>query len=172
MRVHDESLLLYAGLIAQQPHSASAVRGILRHYFSVPVAIDQFVGDWYELERQDRCYLSAEMERNQLEVGAFLGDAVWTQQGRFRICLGPLRFERFREFLPDGSAMPKLVELTRYLVGQALAFEVCVSLRAAEVPYCRLSDEGPDAPRLGWMGWLKTGSFVTDADEAVFEWVN
>ena len=34
MRVQDESLLLYAGLIAQRPHSASALRGILRDYFS------------------------------------------------------------------------------------------------------------------------------------------
>jgi predicted component of type VI protein secretion system len=47
-----------------------------------------------------------------------------------------------------------------------------VSLRAQEVPYCRLDDEGFDAPRLGWMGWLKTGEFVTDAGDAVFAWVN
>ena len=60
MRIHDESLLLYAGLIAQRPHSASALRGILRDYFDVPVEIDQCVGDWYELDETDRCYLSPE----------------------------------------------------------------------------------------------------------------
>ena len=172
MRVEDESLLLYAGLIAQRPHSSTALRGILRDYFSLPVEIDQCVGDWYELEEADRCYLSDELERNQLEVGAFLGDAVWNQQARFRIRLGPLSFDRFREFLPDGRAMAKLVELTRYLVGPAMAFDVQVFLRAREVPDCRLSDEGADAPRLGWMGWLKTGAFVKDAGDAVFAWVN
>src|SRR5262249_55111745 len=135
MRVADESLLLYAGLIAQRPHSASALRGILRDYFSVPVEIDQCVGDWYELEEADRCYLTAELERNQLEVGAFLGDAVWHQQGRFRIRVGPLDFDRFREFLPEGRAMAKLVELTRHLVGQAIAFDVQVFLKAPDVPY-------------------------------------
>jgi len=172
MRIQDESLLLYAGLIAQRPHSATALRGILRDYFSVPVEIDQCVGDWYELEEADRCYLSAELERNQLEVGAFLGDAVWNQQGRFRIRVGPLDFDHFRDFLPDGRAMAKLVELTRYLAGQAMAFDVQVFLRAGEVPDCRLSDEGVDAPRLGWMGWLKTGAFEKDAGDAVFAWVN
>lgn len=171
MRIHDESLLLYAGLIAQRPHSASALRGILRDYFSVPVEIDQCLGDWYQLEEADRCYLSAELERNQLGEGAFLGEEAWNQQARFRIRVGPLGLERFLEFLPNGRAMAKLVQLTRYLVSQAMAFDVQVFLRAGEVPYCRLDDEGVDAPRLGWMGWLKTGEFATDADDAVFGWV-
>jgi type VI secretion system protein ImpH len=172
MRIRDESLLLYAGLIAQSPHSASALRGILRDYFGVPVEIDQCVGDWYELEEADRCYLSPEQERNQLGESAFLGEQVWNQQGRFRIRVGPLALDRFLDFLPDGRAMAKLVQFTRYLAGQAIAFDVQVFLRAREVPYCRLDDEGADAPRLGEMAWLKTREFQTDAGDAVFAWVN
>lgn len=172
MRIHDESLLLYAGLIAQRPHSASALRGILHDYFSVPVEIDQCLGDWYELEEPDRCYLSEELERNQLGEGAFLGEEAWNQQARFRIRVGPLGLDRFLEFLPDGRAMAKLVEFTQYLVGPSTAFDVQVFLRAGEVPYCRLDDEGDSAPRLGWMGWLKTGEFVTNPGDSVFEWVN
>lgn len=169
MRVPDESLLLYAGLIAQRPHSASALRGILRDYFSAPVEIEQCLGDWYELEEDDRCYLAPELERNRLGEGAFLGDRVWDQQSRFRLRIGPVNLERFREFLPDGGALAKLLELTRFLVGQALAFDVQVILRASEVPYCRLSDQGPDAPRLGWMSWLKTKEYSADVDDPVFE---
>jgi type VI secretion system protein ImpH len=172
MRIQDESLLLYAGLIAQSPHSASALRGILRDYFGVPVEIDQCVGDWYELEEADRCYLSPELERNQLGESAFLGDEVWNQQGRFRIRVGPLSLGGFLDFLPKGRAMGKLVQFTRYLVGQAMAFDVQVFLRASEVPYCRLDDEGADAPRLGEMAWLKTREFQVDAGDAVFRWVN
>jgi type VI secretion system protein ImpH len=172
LRVPDQSLLLYAGLIAQRPHSASALRGILRDYFSVPVEIDQCVGAWYELEESDCCYLSEELERNQLGVGAFIGDGVWDQQARFRIRVGPVSLEQFIEFLPDGRAMAKLVELTRYLVGRAMVFEVQVILRAQEVPYCRLDDAGFDAPRLGWTGWLKTGAFGKDAGDAVSTWIS
>jgi type VI secretion system protein ImpH len=172
LRIEDESLLWYAGLIAQSPHSASALRGILRDYLAVPVEIDQCLGDWYQLEEADRCYLSPEVERSQLGEGAFLGDEVWNQQGRFRIRVGPVSLDRFLDFLPDGRAMVKLVEFTRYLVGQAMAFDVQLFLCAAEVPYCRLDDEGLDAPRLGWIGWLKTGEFATDAGEAVFRWIN
>ena len=172
MRINDESLLLYAGLIAQRPHSASALAGILRDYFSVPIEIDQCLGSWYELEGADRSYLSEEQERNQLGEGAFIGEEIWDQQARFRIRVGPVGFERFREFLPTGSAMAELVELTKYITGQASAFDVQVFLRASEVPECRLDDEGADAPRLGWMGWLKTGEFLSDAGDSVFTWVS
>jgi predicted component of type VI protein secretion system len=53
-----------------------------------------------------------------------------------------------------------------------MAFDVQVFLRASEVPYCRLTDEGIDAPRLGEMAWLKTREFLADAGDAVFAWVN
>jgi type VI secretion system protein ImpH len=172
MSIQDESLLLYAGLIAQRPHSATALRGILRDYFSVPVEIDQCLGSWYKLEDTDRCYLSGEREQNQLGEGSVLGDAVWDQQARFRIRVGPIGLDRFLEFLPDSRGMATLVEMTRFIVGTVMIFEVQVSLRASEVPYCRLDDEGVDAPRLGWIGWLKTGEFPADAGDAVSTWIN
>jgi type VI secretion system protein ImpH len=172
MQVPDEGLLFYAGLIAQRPRSASALRSLLRDYFGVPVEIDQCLGSWYSLEEPDRCYLSGELERSQLGEGAFLGDQIWNQQARFRIRLGPLGFERFREFLPDGIALTRLRELTRFMTGQAMVFDIQVVLRAEKVPWCRLNDDGMDAPRLGWMGWLKTGEFTADAADAVFTYAS
>jgi type VI secretion system protein ImpH len=172
MRIPDAPLLFYAGLIAQRPHSASALRGILRDYFAVPVEIDQCLGNWYPLEERDRCYLNTEEERCQLGVGAFLGDEVWDQQARFRIRVGPVGLDRFKSFLPEGTGMAELIELTRFLVGVAAPFEVQLILEAEEVPYCRLTDEGDEAPRLGWMAWLKTGDFTANAADAVFAYVN
>ena len=172
MRGPDEGLLFYAGIIAQRPRSASALRGLLRDYFGVPVEIDQCLGSWYDLEEADRCYLSPELERNQLGEGSYLGDQIWNQQARFRICVGPLSFERFRDFLPDGVALARLRELTRFMVGQAMVFDVQVVLQAEKVPLCPLRDDGNDAPRLGWMGWLKTSEFTADAGEAVFTYAN
>jgi len=168
MRIPDESLLSYSGLIAQRPHSASALRGILRDYFAVPIEIEQCLGSWYELAENDRSYLAPEMERNQLGVGAFLGDKVWNQQDRFRIRVGPVNLTQFREFLPNGEALAKLMEVTRFVVGQALAFDVQVILEKTDVPECRLTGEGEKAPRLGWMSWLKTDEFQADAGDAVF----
>jgi type VI secretion system protein ImpH len=178
LAVHDEGLLLYAGLIAQQPHCAANLRGILRDYFGLPVEIEQCVGSWYDLADSDRCYLSEEMERNQLGEGAFIGDQVWDQQARFRIRLGPVGLTTFNQFLPEESAMRKLVELTRLIAGVAMVFDVQVVLRAGEVPYCRLDDEGYHAEtasqsaQLGWTGWLKTDAFAADAGDVVSTWIS
>ncbi|HEY7208969.1 MAG TPA: type VI secretion system baseplate subunit TssG [Bryobacteraceae bacterium] len=172
MRVADESLLRYAGLVAQTPHSASALQRILRDYFGVAVRIEQCRGSWYELAPDDRAYLAPDGERNQLGVGAFLGDKVWDQQARFRISLGPIDFTCFQDFLPDGAALPKLLDLARFLGGQALAVDVQLVLRADQVPDARLTDQGTDAPRLGWSSWLKTTAFESDAADAVFAYRN
>jgi type VI secretion system protein ImpH len=172
LEVRDESLLLYAGLIAQRPHSAVALHNILRDYFRVPVEIDQCLGDWYPLGDADRCVLGRESESDRAGEGAILGDQVWNQQSRFRLRVGALPLECFLEFLPGGCAMRRLVDWTRYFTGQALAFDVQVILAREEVPFCRLDDEGPDAPRLGWMGWLRTGETPADAPDAVFRWTN
>jgi len=170
MQIPDESLLPYAGLIAQRPHSASAIRAILRDYFAVPVETEQCLGAWYDLSEADRSYLSPDLERNQLGVGAFLGDKVWNQQDRFRIRIGPVSRSRFLEFLPNGKTLPKLIELTRFLVGQAFAFDVQVILEKEQVPVCRLTQTGDQAPRLGWMSWLKTTTtqFPTHPTDAIF----
>jgi type VI secretion system protein ImpH len=172
LRIRDESLLRYAGLIAQRPHSASALRGILRDYFSVEVEVHQFLGSWYDLEDADRCYLSPDSERNQIGVGAFLGAKVWDQQSRFRIRVGALNIHTFKQFLPDGAGLAKLKQLTRFIVGEALAFDVQLVLCAPEVPELRLIDTGDTAPRLGWTSWLKTAEFEADADDAVFTYLN
>ncbi len=171
MRITDESLLPYAGLIAQRPHSATALRSILRDYFSLPVEIDQCIGSWYALEDVDRSYLSFDSERNQLGVGAFIGEKVWDQQSKFRLRLGPISLERFQSFLPGRPNIARLLDLTRYFVGQSFAFEVQLILQADEVPDLCLTDDGMDAPYLGWSSWLKNDTFTDNASDAVFTYL-
>lgn len=81
---------------------------------------------------------------------------------------GPLSFRRFREFLPDGEAFSKAVDLIRYFADRALEFEIQPTLMSSEVPWCRLTDELPESPRLGWSSWVKTEEFQQDATDAVF----
>jgi len=172
LRIRDQSLLFYGGLLAQRPHSASALRGILRDYFRVAVEIEQCRGDWYPLRATDRSYMVQEGLHNQLGGGAIAGDQVWDQQARFRLRLGPLSLDRFLAFLPGGRALTELVEWARFFAGPAYAFEVNLILKASDVPYCRLTDSGPEAPRLGWLGWLKTEEFQAEARDVEFAYMS
>jgi type VI secretion system protein ImpH len=167
--VHDHSLLAYAGLITQKPHSASALRGILGDHFDLPVETEQLLGKWYPLEDSSLSWLRSSGVHNQLGFGAIAGDAVWNQQALFRVRIGPMGLGRFIDLLPDGKSFLELVALTRFFVGDSLEFDVQVILAKSEVPHCRLTDESRDAARLGWMSWLKTDEFRDDAADAVFQ---
>ena len=160
----DEALLPYSGLLGQRPHSATALEGLLRDFFSVPAEVEQFRGAWVTLEDRHLSYLGPPGLHNQLGMGAVAGDAVWNQEAGFRVRLGPLTFQRFAAFLPDGSAYPELVGLIRYFAGLNLRFDMQLILNASEVPFCSLGGDEP-ATRLGWSTWLKTGEFTADADD-------
>jgi len=163
----DETLPLgYAGLIAQRPHSAVALAGMLSDYFQVPIEVEQFAGQWCVLEQQNLSYLGNDGEHNQLGCGAIAGDQVWNQQARFRVRIGPLNWSRYNEFLPTGSGLSALLKLVRYFVNRAWDFEVQVVLQAQDVPWCELTD-GPRAPRLGESTWLKTEPFASDVGDLV-----
>lgn len=163
--VRDETFLLYAGLVAQRPRSASALRGVLRDYFGVPVEIEQCIGGWYELEEGDRSYLTRESLSNQLGVGAIAGDMVWDQQSCFRIRIGPVGYKTFREFLPGERATAELTDLVRFLLGPTLVFDIQLVLAAAEVPAFQLAER---LPQLGWDSWLSEGGLPEDAGDAIF----
>lgn len=167
METGDEILLHYGGLLVQQPRSASALEAMLRDYFDVPVKIEQFVGAWLRVSDEYRACLGGNDGNNQIGMGAFLGSRFWDQQSGFRIKVGPLNFERFRDFLPSGRAFKSLVQLTRLMSGAVPDFSYQLILKAAEVPKCELRKSDSKAIRLGWSSWLKTRDFPRDTGDAV-----
>jgi type VI secretion system protein ImpH len=167
LEVEDAALLFYAGLLAQHPHSASALEGLLKDYFGVSAEVTQFIGQWLPLSEANRSRLSPGEANNALGMNTVAGSRVWDQQARFKLRLGPLTFAQFCQFLPSGSAFRPLVGLTRFYAGEECDFDVQLILKAAEVPACHLGKTGEDAPRLGWSTWLKSGEFTCDAEDAM-----
>ena len=167
MTVPDLALLHYAGLLAQRPRSAEALRLFLQHYFEIPVKVEQFVGKWHALEPEEACRLGSGEISSQLGGGAVAGDAVWTLESLVRIVLGPLTCEQFQGFLPDGKRFEQAAGLIRWFLGSTLQFEIQDVLRREEVPPCRLGGEA-DGARLGWSAWLRTEPFWFHANDAIF----
>ena len=98
-----------------------------------------------------------------------LGRAVSGTSKRTSACASARsRYAAYCEFLPSGSAIRPLVQLTRFFAGQEFDFDVQLVLKAGEVPRCALGHADDGAPRLGWSTWLKTEEFIDDADDAVF----
>jgi type VI secretion system protein ImpH len=168
LRLDSRALLRYTGLLVARRHSAEALQHCLADYFQVPVAIQQFIGQWHELGDGDRSRLSGEGGNNRLGQTAVAGTKVWDQQAKFKVRLGPLDYPTFQGLLPSGKAYPVLVQLTRLFAGVELDFDLNLVLKAEEVPSCHLAKTAGYAPQLGWTTWLKTDRFQRDAEDVTF----
>ncbi|MDX2039568.1 MAG: type VI secretion system baseplate subunit TssG [Isosphaeraceae bacterium] len=173
-RIDDFSLLYYGGLLAQRTRNASGLEAMLADYFGLPVQVVQFVGQWLMLEPENQSSLGSAGANNRLGVDCVAGERVWDIQGKIRIRVGPLDFERFLDFVPNRAdaarhnAYFRIVQLTRFYVGPDLDFEIQPILRREDVPECRMTDDLAQRPLLGWNTWIRSQPLDHDADDAVF----
>ena len=166
--IPDDTLIYYSGLLGQRPRSAQALRQILEDFFDVPVAIEQFSGAWYPLQPDTQCSLSENAsDSEELGFGAVVGDAVWNQQSRVRIVLGPLTLARYADFLPNGSCWDPLRAWVRFFSNDEWDFEMKLVLEREQVPACELGVEEAPMPQLGWVSWLKSAPLGRDPDDTV-----
>ena len=165
--VADETLLPYAGLLAQKPHSSVSLEQMIADYFEIDVQVEQFFGQWIELD--DESITRIGTANSKLGYTAIAGTRVWDQQSKFRLRLGALPFQKFQAFLPNGSANEPLKSIVKLMAGQELDFDVQLVLDAKQVPSCILTTRALRRPMLGWSSWLKTKAFSSDDEQVVLE---
>ncbi len=171
LRSGDETVLHYSGLYGHFPRSAAGLEAILSDYFQRPVQVEQFHGRWITLSRDEQTALPSREAPDgaygELGGGATIGARAWDVQGSFRLHIGPLDYDQFLKFMPDGEDLKRLVELTELYVGSNLVFDVKLTLRREAVPKLRLAD-GAGRPRLGWNTWIATAPPPRHVSDAVF----
>ena len=171
-KIDDLGLLRFAGILANRHRAAWGLEVVAGEYFGVPAAVEQFRGQWLLLDEPNQTRLGVENGNCVLGTDAVAGDRVWDVQGKFRVRLGPLRYARFLEFLPDPAsgrtAFALLDRVVRTYAGAEFDFDVQLVLAAEEAPECVLDDHAA-GPRLGWNCWLLSAPLDREADDAVFE---
>lgn len=170
MSLEDESLLPYSGLIAQKPHSATALGNILSDYFQVKAKIIQFFGQWLDLDNASISKLG--QANSLLGKTAIIGTRVWEQQSKFRIIFGPLTFNEFQAFLPSGSAYKPMQSIVRFMNGTEFDFDAQLVLQAKQVPSTILTTRAKRRPMLGWTSFLKTKPFKKDDEQLILQMEN
>jgi type VI secretion system protein ImpH len=166
--VADDALIFYAGLLAQWPRSASALRQVISDYFAVPATVEQFAGGWFKLDRETQCCFEEGITiSEQLGVGAVVGGEIWDQQSSVRVVLGPLTLDQYMDFLPNGSAYQPLRGLLGFFAGAEFDFEVQLILKRDDVPAVELGAETGAIPQLGWVTWMKSRPFTRDPGDTV-----
>jgi type VI secretion system protein ImpH len=160
--VPDAAKLAFAGLLGRGVRNADGLVAILRDFFRVPVAIQQWVAHWMALPESLRTRLG-DPQVCGLGVTAVAGSRVWDLQSRFRVIVGPLSYSDYERFLPGGDSYRKLGDWIRNYVGFELKWDARLKLEAQQVPPLLLGYSG----RLGWTTWLGTRLNEAPADDLV-----
>jgi type VI secretion system protein ImpH len=166
----DDAFLHYVGLLGNHSRSAAALEQIIADYFGIAVEVEQFAGAWYLLDPAVQCrFEDTDDPSEQIGGGAVVGDAVWDQQSRVRLKLGPLTLERYREFLPGGAAYNQLRAITKFFSNDELDFELQLILAHQEVPDCGVGLDDAEPPQLGWVTWMHAKPLAHDPQDTILQ---
>jgi len=155
----DEVVARYAALIRHRPMQADLIAGVLTDYFRVPVRCQPLIGAWARLDAANLFVLGK--KNHVLGFGNILGPRYWCRDAAVRIAIGPLTRTDFDRFLADGSAGNALRQMLALFALPAVAFEVQLILRAADVQPVRLAT----CTRLGHAAVLLTAPLAADHDK-------
>ncbi len=164
-RIADHARTHMAGHLVRQTRNPEGLIQILRLYFDVPVRVVEFVSDWVRIDERQISRIGLLGRNHRLGSGATIGLAVRDAQSKFRLELGPLSQQQFREFLPGSPRLQQVVDWVRQYVGIEFAWELRLVLSKPEARGMRLSSD----QRLGWGSWLGTRLSDTDAGDMVFQ---
>lgn len=136
--------------LVREARNPDGLRMTLEHYFGVPVAIDEYVFNWIDVDVDEHSYLGKPGAASTMTVGALLGEQVADRQHTFRVVVGPLDIDAYLRFTPQGADLPRLVEWVRTFMGHEFEWELELRLKPRSAPPAVLGG----AQRLGWSGWL------------------
>lgn len=152
---HPAALASHARLSAA-PHLVREARNpegltkMLKRFFDVPVAIEEFIPRWVDIHPDDCTRLGDPCLSSLLGEGAFAGEKIMDCQHNFRLLIGPLPLDDYLSFTPTGHNLPKLVEWVRAFIGFEFLWEVKITVSPNAAPPAHLGGH----ERLGWSTWL------------------
>jgi type VI secretion system protein ImpH len=145
----DRDLLAAAGLLHERPVSLHGAGRLIEAAFGARARVRGFAGGWTALAQGDRARLSAR-GGSALGGGAALGRAVWLQEQRLTVEIGPTDAGRLRALLPGGADHARLAALAGHALPPETDLDCRVTVTAAQAPAARLGS----GTRLGWTSWL------------------
>jgi len=159
----DDAKLYYCGRLSNQVKNAEGLQSILQDYFSVPVAIQEFVVEWVTLPDEYCCSLGRSPDNGTLGSTLIVGSRFAECQQKFRIEFGPMGLSNYQRMLPGHSSLEHLVAWVRQYCGDELGWELKLILRCDEIPQTCLGQLG----QLGWNTWIGSEEFKRDADNVI-----
>lgn len=148
----------FVGHLTPGPKHGHGLVSIISGFVRAPVTLQQFVGQWLELEPSDRWQLGARVGLGQ---GTSIGSKVWSHAAKFRLRIGPLTLADFERMMPGSPSLARLEAIVRNYVGDTLDWDINLVLRRDQVPQAVLGQ----TTMLGHTSWIGTRTSDSDADD-------
>ncbi len=169
----DNAKRFYAGRLAMQSKCPDGLRAMIADLLAITVRIDEFVGEWMEIQQNEHTRLGFSPEVACLGQSALLGAYVWGCQHKFRVVLGPMNIDQYLSLLPGANALSQLAAIVRNYIGDELVWDAQLILKHDQVPeelaLGKPARTGPESmngdARLGWTMWLGPRNSDRDADD-------
>lgn len=155
MPIPDRALLGYAGLLSKKPRDATGLQLLLCDHFGVPVEVRPLRGAFRELSSDRHTRLGSKGQNCALGETTILGTRAWDQQAGIEVCLGPLPFQRYLDFVPGRPGYVALCHLVRFYAGPGLDLHISLVVQGGDVPPARLGRGGTAV--LGQAAFLMLG---------------
>lgn len=157
----DNSKLHFSGHLSSQTKHAEGLAAVLQSFFSVPVKIIEYIGEWLEIPEESRCYLGLNLEGGKLGEDAVIGGKSWQRQYKFRVIIGPMKLEEYEGLLPGKKKLKLVSTIIKNYLGFELNWDVNLIIKKQEIPKTSLGSYG----QLGWSSWLHNQPPKHDSDD-------
>ncbi len=146
----DHQKLGFAGVLSMRGASASRVESLVMGVFGVKAEVDQFVGSYLRLPKEERTRLG--QAHSGFGDGALLGEQTLVLESKFRLRIFPETLERYEKFLPEGAWSDRLIDAVQNAVGLEYEWDVELVLPVPKPKPTCLGSYG----ELGWTSWMRS----------------
>jgi type VI secretion system protein ImpH len=149
-------LAAFAGILSSQVRNAQGLRNLLSVVLGeIAVTVEEFVPRWVTIPERSQLGRTGSV-RHILGMTSSLGRKVRDISGKFRIVLGPLSLAQYINLLPGGGLTMTVRYMVRLYIRDALAYDVHLRLKTAEIPPLRLGDRTLKVGFTTWLGRPRT----------------
>ena len=151
--------LSLARLLISATRSASGLRSWLSRIFNgIKVRIEEFCPRWVLIPEESHSHLGRQNSRlagegDDLREVSTLGEMMYDRETKFRIHLGPLKWESFTGFLPGRDNFNMLISEVDSFLGDVLSYDLMLKLLGKECYHLRTCLDG-ESSQLGFTAGL------------------
>ncbi|MHC5308055.1 type VI secretion system baseplate subunit TssG [Bartonella sp. LJL80] len=159
--VYWPRLLCFAGLMATRNRSPALFSTVIARAFNLD---DVSIEEWTKRKVQIPPDQLTRLGQNNSHLGRnmILGQYSPDIQGKIRIVIRNLDFERFQDFLPHGKDFKSLRGLVEFMFRDQLGYDLKLGLKPKEAYPITLEKNSPG--RLGWSSFLGDGRITEMRD--------